>query len=508
MTEHLRPAMLLCRDDSSIWLSSESIDRNHLTKRTRQRSSSDPLLKTPSEVNVRKKILIVDDNNEKKNRPAPPVRASSAMSPPKTNATSPLGGSANKAMSRTTSYTRAQIRNAIAQSAVRSPPNPMLRQKSSPTPPSSSTREKLLTATSNSHGAATEDAMIDGKDDDLRTVLEMFRQMSSNDKGQVDPEVPGEERNSLACSEIAADSLNRSLSARDIYRLVRDHSSGFSISLLEIDYLSDEEDDKFFPEGVKFQRNPIIPKHLQHHQQPSQQQLQHHPQEQYPQQQQQQQQQEPFPSLQPVSQLSYIPTFQDVQLPQQSLLLPPISGHSLPQPPLVQPTPSQPYLISNPPPYPVSVNTTDMSGQFMPASSTAAVDNFLPSPSHNMASYFGEMNLWMPQPVPDGPPRRGLLHEYSSTLNASSDSSAGASRLSRSFSSPAQTKKTKKVDKGNRGNYHCGRCGQLKANHICPFTDAPPAAEVGVQAGPIVLKSTNPWEGFDGEHFLTVRPRI
>lgn len=129
MTE-IRPAMLLCRDDSSIWLSSESIDRSHLTKRTRQRSSSDPLLKTPSQVNVRKKVLIVDDNNEKKNRPAAPVRASSAMSPPKANTVSPLGTSPNKAMARTTSYTRAQIRNAIAQSAVRSPPNPMLRQVS------------------------------------------------------------------------------------------------------------------------------------------------------------------------------------------------------------------------------------------------------------------------------------------------------------------------------------------------------------------------------------------
>lgn len=217
-------------------------------------------------------------------------------------------------------------------------------------------------------------------------------------------QVPSEERNSLACSEIAADSLNRSLSARDIYRLVRDHSSGFSISLLEIDYLSDEEDDKFFPEGVKFQRNPIIPKHLQPQQQLQQQLAQQQTsQEQYP-----QEHQEPFPSVQPIS---FIPPLQEIQLPQQSLLLPPLSGHSLPQPPFVQPTPSQPYPVSNPPPYPVSVNTTDMPGQFIPASATVAVDSFLPSPSHNMASYFGEMNLWMPQPVPDAPPPpRGLLH--------------------------------------------------------------------------------------------------
>ncbi|RYG95786.1 hypothetical protein EON65_55420 [archaeon] len=33
----------------------------------------------------------------------------------------------------------------------------------------------------------------------------------------------------------------------------------------------------------------------------------------------------------------------------------------------------------------------------------------------------------------------------------------------------------------NRGNYHCGRCGMLKANHVCAFVDAPPVTDKGVQ---------------------------
>lgn len=35
-----------------------------------------------------------------------------------------------------------------------------------------------MTVTSNNNVAVVEDAAVDGKDDDLRTVLEMFRQMS------------------------------------------------------------------------------------------------------------------------------------------------------------------------------------------------------------------------------------------------------------------------------------------------------------------------------------------
>mmetsp|Transcript_10196 Transcript_10196/g.32744 ORF Transcript_10196/g.32744 Transcript_10196/m.32744 type:complete len:212 (+) Transcript_10196:54-689(+) len=59
----------------------------------------------------------------------------------------------------------------------------------------------------------------------------------------------------------------------------------------------------------------------------------------------------------------------------------------------------------------------------------------------------------------------------------------------------------------HRGKYRCGRCGQMKVNHVCPLGRAPLQRSLSVQTEPIFVAGAAGEDYYDRQAVLLARPR-